>query len=83
MYVNGSCDISCIHLYIINYRYGTSTYMLHPDKVLHTAMLENDPVPIYAAVSSEQPPMVVTSAYNNPPEKTKAMFKNSGLWFVK
>lgn len=53
-----------------------------PLKVLHTALLHNDPVPLYAAVSSDEPPMVITMSYDLPAAETKAMLVNSGLWFL-
>ena len=57
--------------------------MMPPLKVLHTQLLNNDPVSIYAAVSSEEPPMIVTMSYDMPSADVKSLLANSGLWFLK
>ncbi len=54
-----------------------------PSKVLHTELLKNDHAAIYAAVSSHEPPMVVTLSYDMPAAQAKDMLIKSGLWFLK
>ena len=57
--------------------------MMPPLKVLHTKILDNDPVAIYSAVTSDTPPMVVTMSYDMPSADVKSLLTNSGLWFLK
>lgn len=66
-----------------NSRYGTTTHILPPTKVLHTALLASDPSKVRDAVDSSEPPfvIVVPKDFDNP-EKPKEVLKAAGLWYL-
>lgn len=66
-----------------NSRYGTTTFILPPDKVLHTELMEHDPAKIKDAVLSKEPPLVVVMPKDfSGSQKTKKILSDSGLWYL-
>ena len=66
-----------------NSRYGTTTSVIPPFKVLHTELMGHDPNKIKDAVMSNEPPMaiVVPKDFDNP-QKAKEVLSKAGLWSV-
>lgn len=64
-------------------RYGTTTHIIPPYKVLHANILGNDPVKIKEAVTSTEPPMaIVVSAEDVSVGDTEKILRASGLWVL-
>ena len=70
---------------MLNNRYGTTTYIMAPHKVLHADLMGNDPVKMRQAVAqgTEDKPFVVIVAKNHDdPAATKRFLIDSGLWLL-
>lgn len=64
-------------------RYGTTTHMLPPYKVLHTATVNNDATKIKEAVTYKEPPMAIVLPYEDlTMEETEKIIRDSGLWVL-
>ena len=84
-----SCDMltllnrNTINVNLLVGRYGTTTYVLPPYKVLHTAMMENDPEKLKEAAEADDKPYVIIPPKNfEDDSQTKQMLLNAGLWFM-
>lgn len=69
-----------------NARYGTTTYMLPPYKVLHTELMNHDPVKIIDAVTTttQQRPMVIVFPHEGRSTSvTKELLQKCNLWLLK
>lgn len=67
-----------------NSRYGTTTFIFPPAKVLHTEMMAHDPAKIREAVDAEDKPMAIVLPKEYDDEsKTKKILQDAGLWFLK
>lgn len=65
-----------------NARYGTTSYVLPPFKVLHVGTMGGDPTKIREAViSPEKPQVIVFPTEGTTPQATKELIKSAGLWF--
>jgi len=70
-------------------RYGTTTYVIPPHKILHAKLLGNDADKIKDAVKNANRPkedmpmaLVLSKDYTNP-TKVKELLQACDLWFVK
>jgi hypothetical protein len=64
-------------------RYGTTTYVAPPFKVLHTAIMENDPSKIREAAEAEDHPLVIIIPKDwNEAGKERMILKEAGLWLI-
>jgi hypothetical protein len=67
-----------------NSRYGTTTHIIPPYKVLHTATLGHDPTKIKEAVVSKDHPMAIVIPYEDlSTTETEKLLRDSGLWVLK
>ncbi len=65
------------------FRYGTTTYVMPPYKVLHTDIMENDVAKIKEVTESDDKPFVVVFPKDFVDEtSTKRIIKEAGLWFI-
>jgi len=65
-------------------RYGTTTHMIPPYKVLHTATLGHDAAKIKEAVVSKDHPMAVVVPYEDLSlAEAEKLLRDSGLWVLK
>eukprot|EP01038_Epipyxis_sp_PR26KG_P008836 gene8836-11927_t len=65
-----------------NSRYGTTTYVLPPYKVLHTELMEHDPTKIKEALQSSEPPMVVVIPKELDVSAAKKLLSEIGMWMI-
>jgi len=69
-----------------NSRYGTTTYIMPPHKVLHTELMAEDPMKIRQAVekkeTSDRPFVVVVPKFYEDSGKAKKLLIDSGLWYM-
>ena len=81
----GSLDaVASYRLSENNARYGTTTYMLPPFRVLHTALMKNDPEKIKGAlVAKEKPMAIVIPREGLTSSEAIKILKDSNLWFLK
>jgi hypothetical protein len=89
--VSDTFFIYCLRLYRCR-RYGTTTYILPPYRVLNTKLLNNDPNKIKEATIAAEKPMAIVFPYDSFTSdgqtdlaaailKTKEVIRQSGLWF--
>lgn len=81
--IPGESNLSYYYWLMMNgVRYGTTTYILPPFKVLHTSVMENDPLKIREAVAAEDHPMVVVlpKDFSEQEGQEKKVLKEAGLW---
>lgn len=65
-------------------RYGTTTHIIPPYKVLHTSTLNNDAAKIKEAVVSKDHPMVIVLPYEDLTlAESEKLLRESGLWVLK
>jgi hypothetical protein len=81
----GSLDaVAAYRLSENNARYGTTTHILPPFKVLHTEILGHDPSKILEAVRAKDPPMVIVFPSEGfTTAEMEKMIVDSQLWFSK
>lgn len=80
----GSLDaVAAYRLSENNARYGTTTYILPPFRVLHTELMAHDPVKIKDALASPDRPMVVVLPLEGmPPAEGEKLLRSSDLWML-
>ena len=82
----GSLDaVASYRLSENNARYGTTTYILPPYRVLHTELMANDPAKIIGALTAppaDRPMVIVFPRENVAPATTKALLKQCNLWLL-
>eukprot|EP00607_Mallomonas_marina_P009960 CAMPEP_0182420854 /NCGR_PEP_ID=MMETSP1167-20130531/5936_1 /TAXON_ID=2988 /ORGANISM="Mallomonas Sp, Strain CCMP3275" /LENGTH=456 /DNA_ID=CAMNT_0024597357 /DNA_START=268 /DNA_END=1638 /DNA_ORIENTATION=- len=77
----GSMDaVAAYRLSENNSRYGSTTYIMPPAKVLHTDILGGDAERLRDAVQSKPPPAVIVMPYHMEPSQIISMLKVAGLW---
>lgn len=65
------------------FRYGTTTHILPPFKVLHAQVMGFDPAKIKDAVTSKEPPFVVILPKDfTDSTKPKRILSDAGLWYL-
>jgi len=72
---------------IIVYRYGTTTYIMAPYKVLHVELIGYDAAKLRQSVEGKDnkadlPYAIVVPKDFNDPSKTKQLLIDSGLWYI-
>ena len=66
-----------------NARYGTTTFIMPPHKVLHTELMAHHPDKIMAAIQSADKPLVIVFPREGvAPGATTALLKQCNLWFL-
>jgi len=66
-----------------NARYGTTSYLLPPARVLHTELMGHDPVKLKeAAASSKKPLAIVVPTEGMTSAQAKKMLQGAGLWYL-
>jgi len=66
-----------------NSRYGTTTYVMPPYKVLHTELVGEDAAKLKEAVEGKDRPLVVVLPKDyTDPGKAKKLLIDSGLWYL-
>ena len=67
-------------------RYGTTTYVMAPFKVLHTELMAHDPIKVRAAVeageASDRPYVVVVPKSPTESTRAKQFLIDAGLWLM-
>ena len=71
-------------------RYGTTTYVMAPFKVLHTELMGHDPLKVRQAVEAkpgqaegqDQPYVVVVPKDATDPTRAKQFLIDAGLWLM-
>ena len=68
------------------FRYGTTTYVMAPFKVLHTELMAHDPLKVRAAVEvkegQEKPYVVIVPKDFADATKAKQFMIDAGLWLM-
>eukprot|EP01032_Pedospumella_encystans_P012234 gene12234-14167_t len=69
-----------------NSRYGTTTYVMAPHKVLHTELMAHDPLKVKAAVEvkdeADKPYVIIVPKDFTDPTKAKQFMIDAGLWLM-
>lgn len=64
-------------------RYGTTTYVLPPYKILHADIMEGDVAKLKEVAESEDKPFAIVFPKDFSDEsKTKRTMQEAGLWFM-
>jgi len=67
-----------------NARYGTTTHLLPPYKILHAELMAEDAAKIREAALSKDHPMVIVIPHEGmTPAAAQTLIKEAGLWFLK
>lgn len=66
-----------------NSRYGTTTAIIPPYKVLHSELMEHDASKIKDAVTGSEPPLLTIFPKNfDDPQHAKKVLSDAGLWYI-
>jgi hypothetical protein len=66
-----------------NSRYGTTTHVMAPYKVLHVDLMDWDPAKLRQAMTSKEPPQAVVVPKDfADPAKAKKLLSEAGLWYI-
>jgi len=80
----GSLDTACAYRLAENVaRYGTTSYLFPPIIVLHTDVINNDPIRLKEAVDSKQSPKaIVVPSEGLSANDARKLIQDSGLWIL-
>lgn len=66
-----------------NSRYGTTTHVMAPYKVLHVDLMDWDASKLHEAMTSKEPPQAVVVPKDfQDPSRPKKLLSESGLWYI-